>query len=248
MTRAAVSITLDNLGEASDLERGWWPEDEPLGQHYSVTEALPRVLGALDDAGLRATFFVEGLNTELYPDTLRGLDAAGHEVACHGWRHERWSRLGPDEERASLERSVRGMRQLGLRPCGFRPPGGELTAATPGVLRELDFAYCSPEEGAATGGLPALPFRWELLDAYHYLPHFADRRGQEAVLPPERLRETLLAELDATVRAGGFLALLFHPFLADTDERVAVIRGVLARVRELADTGALVCAPCRELA
>ena len=29
---ATVAVTFDNLGEASDLERGWWPEDEPLGR------------------------------------------------------------------------------------------------------------------------------------------------------------------------------------------------------------------------
>jgi peptidoglycan/xylan/chitin deacetylase (PgdA/CDA1 family) len=247
VTRAAVSVTFDNLGEASDLERGWWPEDEPLGQHHSVTEALPRVLDALDGAGLRATFFVEGLNTELYPQTLRDLHAHGHEVACHGWRHERWAALDPAEERESLRRSVEGMRALGLDPAGFRPPGGALTAATPGLLRELGFAYCSPEDGAATGGFPALPFRWPLLDAYHYLPHFADMRGREEPLPPARLRTTVLAAVEQTAREGGFLALLFHPFLADTDERVAVIRDVLGRVRELVDAGAVRCAPCREL-
>jgi peptidoglycan/xylan/chitin deacetylase (PgdA/CDA1 family) len=239
-----VSVTFDNLGEASDLERGWWPEDEPLGAHYSVTEALPRVLEALERAGLRATFFVEGLNTTLYPETLRGLHARGHEVACHGWRHERWAGLDPAAERASLARSVEGMRALGLRPCGFRPPGGELTAATPGLLRELGFTYCSPAAGVDAGGVPALPFRWELLDAYHYLPHFASRRGQREPLPPERLRETLFEALDG---GEGFLALLFHPFLADTDERVAVIRDVLGRVRSLVDAGAVRCAPCREL-
>ena len=244
MTRAAVSVTFDNLGEASDLERGWWPEDEPLGQHHSVTEALPRVLDALDEAGLRATFFVEGLNTELYPDTLRELDAAGHEVACHGWRHERWSVLDPATERDRLQRSVAGMRALGLDPRGFRPPGGELTPATPALLRELGFTYCSPADGVRTGGIPALPFRWELLDAYHYLPHFADRRGSPDPLPPARLRETLFEALD---RSEGFVALLFHPFLADTDERLQVIRDVLARVRALVDGGAVVCVPCREL-
>ena len=239
-----VSVTFDNLGEASDLERGWWPEDEPLGAHYSVTEALPRVLGALDDAGLRATFFVEGLNTELYPDTLRELGERGHEVACHGWRHERWAALDPATERDRLRRSVEGMRALGLAPCGFRPPGGALTPATPALLRELGFTYCSPAAGIDTRGVPALPFRWELLDAYHYLPHFAGRRGTEEPLPPARLRETLF---DALERSEGFLALLFHPFLADTDERVAVIRDVLGRVRELVGAGAARCAPCREL-
>ena len=92
--------------------------------------------------------------------------------------------------------------------------------------------------------MPVLPFRWELLDAYHYLPHFAGRRGQEAPLPPSALRETVLRALD---EADGFLALLFHPFLADTEERLAVIRDALARVRELVDAGAVRCAPCREL-
>ena len=92
MTPAAVSVTFDNLGEASDARaRLSGRRTSRSGTHFSVTRALPRVLDALDEAGLRATFFVEGLNAELYPDTLRGLDGAGHEVACHGWRHERWS-------------------------------------------------------------------------------------------------------------------------------------------------------------
>ena len=131
---ATVAVTFDNLGEASDLERGWWPEDEPLGAHHSVTKALPRLLEALDEAGLRATFFVEGLNTELYPETLVDLDARGHEVACHGWRHERWAKLDPATERDRLARSVEGMRALGLAPvrlpaAGRRADGGDAGAA-----------------------------------------------------------------------------------------------------------------------
>jgi len=240
-----VSVTFDNLGEASDLERGWWPEDEPLGRHHSVTEALPRVLDALDAAGLRATFFVEGLNTELYPDALLELDARGHEVACHGWRHERWAELDPATERDRLLRSVEGMRALGLQAAGFRPPGGTLTEATPALLRELGFTYCSPAVGTPACGMPALPFRWELLDAYHYLPHFADMRGTPEPLPPARLRAAVLAALEEPQDQ---LVLLFHPFLADTAERLAVLVDVLARVRELVERGAVACAPCRELA
>ena len=76
MSRAAVTVSFDNLGEVTELARGEWPPDEPRGRHYSVTRALPRVLALLDELGLRATFFVEGRNTELYPDTLRGIAAA----------------------------------------------------------------------------------------------------------------------------------------------------------------------------
>ncbi len=95
---AAVSLTFDNLGEVTALQRGEWPAGEPLGRHWSVTRALPRILAALAEAEAQATFFVEGLNAELYPDALRSIAGAGHEVAFHGWQHEPWADLSPVEE------------------------------------------------------------------------------------------------------------------------------------------------------
>jgi peptidoglycan/xylan/chitin deacetylase (PgdA/CDA1 family) len=250
---AAVSLTFDNLGEVTDLERGEWPDDEPHGRHFSVTRALPRILELLDSCGLRATFFVEGLNTELYPDTLRELDAAGHEVAYHGWRHEPWRGLDRGTEWELLERGVRRMGALGIELAGFRPPGGDLTPASLGLLHELGFSYCSPAGDAVRGGeVVVLPFRWPLLDAFHYLPRFASRRERELgsgePLPPERLRATVMAALEETVRSDGYLSLLFHPFLAEPEERFTVLRDVLARVRALEDERAVWCAPCREVA
>ena len=254
MSRAAVSVTFDNLGEVTALARGEWPEGEPLGGHFSVTRALPRIMDLLEETGIRATFFVEGLNTELYPEALRGLAGTGHEVAYHGWRHETWSGLEADEQRDLLERGVRAFADLGLRPVGFRPPGGELTPASTRALRDLDFTYCSPAGEAAhmRDGVQVLPFRWPLIDAFHYLPHFGSLRerflGSDDVLPPARLDAVVDAALAAAARDGDFLALLFHPFLLEPDERFAVLRSALGRVRRLADAGALWCAPCREVA
>jgi peptidoglycan/xylan/chitin deacetylase (PgdA/CDA1 family) len=240
--RATVSLTFDNLGEVTALARGQWPDDEPLGRHPSVTRALPRILGLLDDAGLRATFFVEGLNAELYPDALRDLAAAGHEVAYHGWLHEPWAELEPARERELLAQGVAALGELGLRPAGFRPPGGELTRASAALLRQLGFAYCSPagEAVEARDGLVVLPFRWPLVDAFHYLPRFGDMRGSPEPSPPAALREAIMTALDR----GGHLTLVFHPFLTEPEERFQVLREVLGRLRD----GALRCAPCREVA
>jgi peptidoglycan/xylan/chitin deacetylase (PgdA/CDA1 family) len=238
---ASVSLTFDNLGEVSALERGQWPEDAPLGQHFSVTRALPRLLDLLAETGLRATFFVEGLNAELYPDTLRELDAAGHEVALHGWRHEPWADLDPARERELLERGVARFGELGLRPVGFRPPGGDLTPATIGLLRELGLKYCSPAgEGGVEehDGIVVIPFRWELIDAWHYLPSFAGMRGAQEPLPPAALRAAVMRALDI---ADGHLTLLFHPFLTEPDERLEVLRDVLQRLRDVR------CVPCRDV-
>ena len=217
-----IWLTFDNLGEVSELERGQWPASQPLGRHFSVTRSLPRILELLDATGVRASFFVEGLNAELYPETLREIDARGHEVAYHGFMHERWAELDPQAERESLERGLEAMDALGLRPVGFRPPGGSLTPGTPGLLRELGFTYVSPEAGVAEPleGLAVRPFRWPLVDALYYLPHFADLRerylGARDEQPPERLRSAIAATRDEV--------LVFHPFLLDDDERFAVLR------------------------
>jgi peptidoglycan/xylan/chitin deacetylase (PgdA/CDA1 family) len=220
----AVRLTFDNLGEVADLERGKWPADAPLGRHASVTRTLPRILDLLREHGVRATFFVEGLNAELYPDALRSIADAGHEVAYHGWQHERWSELSPDDERASLERGVAALDALGLRPVGFRPPGGKLTAASSSLLRELGFEYVSPEEGEPAEGLTLRPFRWPLVDALYYLPHFADLRerylGTRDAQPPERLR--------AAIETAGDEIVVFHPFLLGDDDQFAVLRTSIA--------------------
>ncbi len=161
-------MTFDNLGEAADLERGQWPEDEPLGRHFSVRRMLPRILGMLEELGLHATFFVEGLNAELYPEALQQIADSGHELGYHGWRHEYWPNLSPSQEARLLERGVYKMVELGVRPRGFRPPGGRLTPTSPELLDDLGFTHCSPAGLGIgiLGNLIVLPFEWRLIDAY----------------------------------------------------------------------------------
>ena len=251
---AAVCVSFDNLGEVTDLQRGLWPEDEPLGRHFSVTRALPRILALLEQLDLRATFFVEGLNAELYPDTLAELAAVGHEVAYHGWCHETWDDLEPGREADLLSQGVRAMEALGIRLEGLRPPGGRLGAETLGLLRGLGFRHCSPA-GTGVGveeEIVVLPFAWPLLDAYRYLPRFADLRERDSGVgepqSPARFDAALAAALDEAVARRRQLTLVFHPFLALPEERFAVIERRLEAVRALVDAGDVWCAPHRDVA
>lgn len=251
---AAVSLTFDNLGEAADIERGLHPADKPVGEHYSVREVLPDILDLLDELGLAATFFVEGINARIYPESLKEISARGHEVGYHGWRHEYWPGMAPEEETRALSPGILLMEEIGVRPSGFRPPGGRLNRESIRLLEEAGLQYCSPagERPGIIDGMAIIPFKWSVLDAFHYLPRFerlrANCTGSTAPLSSDALRGRLDAELERTVAAGGHLAVLFHPFLQDRKERMEALRSTLERVKELGDKGLLWCAPCREVA
>lgn len=240
---AAVSITFDNLGEAAELELGIWPKDQPLGQHFSVHEALPRLLDTLSSQSVRATFFIEGLNAEVYPETLRDLTERGHEVALHAWRHEHWANLDRNAESRLLVRATRAMRAAGLAPVGFRPPGGGLTANTGELLAAHGYRYASPagDREGIDDGLSILPFRWSLVDAFAFMPQFAGLRerfsGSAEAIPPDEMSRAICASLTEHASTGGHLALLFHPFaLAATgDPAWAALEQVLAAASQLAN-------------
>jgi len=149
-----VSVTVDNLGEAAEIELGLRAADAPRGDHYSVTTALPIMLETLSAARLPATFFVEGINAETYPDALAAIDEAGHELAYHAWCHEDWSTLDAAAEAANLDRGLAALRAIGIEACGFRPPGGRITARTLDLLASRGLCHCSPA-GSAPGISPA---------------------------------------------------------------------------------------------
>ena len=214
-----IVLTIDNLGEAAELEQGTWPAGAPRGQHPSVTRALPRLLDLLDATALRATFFVEATNTRDYPAALREIAARGHELGFHAWRHERWGDLSPAAEQDVIDRSFAAYAQLGLDVRAFRPPGGALNPHTTRRLRVAGVAWCSAKgqrAGVDDAAMAHLPFRWDLVDATYLYRPFAGLRAQrglpEEPLTPEqaivRLTDALAAEPDPIAAT-----LILHPFL-----------------------------------
>jgi peptidoglycan/xylan/chitin deacetylase (PgdA/CDA1 family) len=237
---SALVLTFDNLGEASELERGTWPAGKALGRHPSVTDVLPRLLDTLDAHELQATFFVEAVNCELYPHALLEIVRRGHEVGHHGWRHEAWAGLTATQERDALTRGMQAFSALGLQVTGFRPPGGELTGRSPALLRDAGLRWCSPAGGPSDvrDGLAYVPFEWPLVDAYHLMERFdalRRRRGDPAgVVHPDRLADQLAAELAALRTREGQRTLILHPFLMVDEAWFAGVQRLLGMLAELA--------------
>ncbi len=254
--RAAVSVTFDNLGEAADLERGLWPSNKPLGQHPSVTHALPAILEMLQELSLHATFFIEGLSVEMYHAAISEIIKDGHEIGSHAWRHEAWQQLDAAQEEQILKRSIAALAKSGIRPRGFRPPGGGLTSTSSRLYKEVGFTYCSPSSAhARTGiadGLVFLPFEWRCVDAFYYLAHFGDLRALHGepydTLPASYLYTAMHSALEECIQQGSYLSFIFHPFLEEDGERIEVMRSLLKELRDCAQDDIVWCAPCGEIA
>ncbi|HKG03485.1 MAG TPA: polysaccharide deacetylase family protein [Conexibacter sp.] len=251
---AAVSLTFDNLGEAAEIELGLRGEDESRGGHWSVVSALPVVLEELAGVGLPATFFVEGVNAEIYPEALRSIEAAGHEVGFHAWCHEDWAGLTPAQEAENLDRGLAALRGVGLSVGGFRPPGGLIGPGTLELLAARGLRHCSPA-GSVPGlcsGVAVLPFAWPAVDVFHVLPQFAALRAHvgapwsEEPGGPDAVRGALLDAVEQAVAEGGHVVLVLHTWMAE-GERDA-LGDVLARCAAGAASGELWVARCDAVA
>jgi peptidoglycan/xylan/chitin deacetylase (PgdA/CDA1 family) len=103
-------------------------------------EYTPRILDALDRAGLTATFNVMGWNGVHHPGVLRDVVAAGHEIGNHTWDHRDLTTLTQRETRDELVRCRDEIEALLGQPfTSFRPPRGELTGYALRVAAELGY-------------------------------------------------------------------------------------------------------------
>lgn len=100
------------------------------------TEQLIEILGEHD---IRATFFVVGEWVEKYPESVKQLSDAGHEVMNHSSTHPHMAQLSPDamiQEVKSCNEKIEKI--TGKCPTLFRPPYGEYNDSVVSTMRSID--------------------------------------------------------------------------------------------------------------
>ncbi|GGZ08470.1 XrtA system polysaccharide deacetylase [Novosphingobium colocasiae] len=105
------------------------------------------ILALFDAGGVKGTFFTLGWVAERHPALMRRIVSAGHEIASHGWDHDRVFRLGAAAFREDLTRSRKAIEDAAGTPVtGYRAPSFSIDARTPWafeVLAEQGYAYSS---------------------------------------------------------------------------------------------------------
>ena len=124
-----------------DLPAGLPPEDRPYkialtfddGPSYKNT---PVLLEGLAKRGVKATFFMLGVNAERYPKTAAQVAAAGHLIGNHSYGHKLLTLLSAQGVKDEIESGAKAIEAAtGVYPRLVRPPYG---GVSPTVLENLD--------------------------------------------------------------------------------------------------------------
>ena len=105
------------------------------------------ILDMFAAADVKATFFTLGWVAQRHGGLMRRIVEAGHELASHGWDHERVFRLDQTSFTADLERSRKVLEDAaGVQITGYRAPSFSIDQRTPWAymaLAEQGFTYSS---------------------------------------------------------------------------------------------------------
>lgn len=172
---------------------------------HRVERNSDAVLALFDRAGVKATFFTLGWVAERYPALIRRIVDAGHEIASHGWDHQRVFTFEPEDFRADLERARQTIEHAaGTKLTGYRAPSFSIDARTPWahqILAEEGYVYSSS----------VAPVRHD-----HYgwpeAPRFAFRPVGDADLIELPVTTARLGTRIVAAGGGGFFRLLPYRF------------------------------------
>jgi polysaccharide deacetylase family protein (PEP-CTERM system associated) len=118
----ALTIDVEDYFQVSAfapfIARSEWPRRE-----CRVERNVERILAMLAARGTHATFFTLGWIAERYPQLVREIVAQGHELASHGYGHERASDLSEGDFFADVDRAKKLLEDIGsVSVQGYRAP------------------------------------------------------------------------------------------------------------------------------
>jgi peptidoglycan/xylan/chitin deacetylase (PgdA/CDA1 family) len=238
--RCAVALSFDSDHETNELREA----GESIGRlsqgQYGNRQGIPRILEILRKHGTPASFFVPAVTALLYPDEQKRVVAEGHEVAIHGWIHERNSDLPREAERDLQMRSADVLERVtGVRPVGIRTPSWDFSPNTLAITKEMGLVYDSSlmadvdcyelELNGKPTGVVELPVEWIRDDAVYFnMNRFASLRPYT---PPADVFDIFRREFDAAYKEGGLFQVTMHPHISGYRSRVWILEELIRHAK-----------------
>ncbi|GAA7546726.1 polysaccharide deacetylase [Helicobacter pylori] len=117
------------------------PDDISRGL-FAGEVGIPRLLKLFKKYHLPATWFAPGHSIETFPEQMKMIVDAGHEVGAHGYSHENPIAMSAKQEEDVLLKSIELIEDLtGKAPIGYVAPWWEFSNITNELLLKHGFKY-----------------------------------------------------------------------------------------------------------
>jgi peptidoglycan/xylan/chitin deacetylase (PgdA/CDA1 family) len=117
------------------------PDDISRGM-FAGEVGSPRLLNLFKKYNLRTTWFIPGHSAETFPDQMKAVADAGHEIGVHGYSHENPIAMTREQEEAILDKCLDVLTKLsGKRPTGYVAPWWEFSPVTNELLLDRGIKY-----------------------------------------------------------------------------------------------------------
>ena len=110
---------------------------------FSVKVGLRRLLALLKKYHIRTTFFIPGWTARTYPNLIWEIIRDKHELALHGYHHEKLDELKYEEEYEVHRKALDCLKHFQGEIYGFRRPYWEISRNTFHILSKLKILYDS---------------------------------------------------------------------------------------------------------
>jgi peptidoglycan/xylan/chitin deacetylase (PgdA/CDA1 family) len=111
--------------------------------NYGGAVGIWRLMDLFDRNGIKATIGANGLAVEKWPETIKALHQAGHEIASHGMTNDHhMTDLKPEQQREEVRGCTRVIEAcVGVRPVGWAGPANLHTPETLGILADEGYRW-----------------------------------------------------------------------------------------------------------
>jgi len=117
------------------------PDDISRGLFAGEVGSM-RLLNLFERLNIKTTWFIPGHSVETFPEQMKAVVQAGHEVGMHGYSHENPIAMTPEQEEAVMDKCIDVITDLsGKRPTGYVAPWWEFSPVSNELLLKKGIKY-----------------------------------------------------------------------------------------------------------
>ena len=190
---------LCGFGVHVDAVAGWLgsyggedsPDDISRGM-FAGEVGSPRLLQLFERIEIKTSWFIPGHSIETFPEQMKAVVEAGHEIVIHGYSHENPVAMTPEQEEIVLDKCIDLVTKLqGKRPTGYVAPWWEFSAVSNELLIKKGIKYDN-----SLMHHDFLPYYVRVGDTWTKIDY--SKNPESWMKPLERGQETDLIEIPAS--------------------------------------------------